>query len=76
MSNQMGFGYGLHGLCGRVHVWGWLVLAQQPERDQREDQHRQQAGADQRGGGHRAQLPQRHPDLGGGDDERQRGRLQ
>ena len=65
---------------GRRHVRdrgrAWLVPAQQPERDQREDQHREQAGADQRGGGHRAELAQRHPDLGGGDDERQRGRLQ
>ena len=45
-----------HVLGGRG---GRLVPAQQAEREQREDQHREQARADQRGGGHRAELAQR-----------------
>jgi hypothetical protein len=46
----------------------------QPDGDEGVDQHGQHAGADERGGGGREHHPVLLPDVGQGDEQRQRGR--
>jgi hypothetical protein len=50
-------------------------VAQQQEAGEREQQHRQQPGADQRRARRRVDQPELATDRGGSDDERQRRRL-
>ncbi len=47
-----------------------MTLTRGRLRERRENEHRQQPDADQRGGRHRHDLSQRHPDLCGGYEER------
>src|SRR5918993_183734 len=59
-----------------AHGGRFATCSQKRERDQGEQRHREQPGHYHGGSDRGAQYAQLHPDPCGGDDERQRGRLQ